>query len=134
MQEVDAADVLKRYSEVLIAERFSISEMSALPYPKAFIKQVLLGGLRRFRDDESQKILGNAFLRLADFQELTDGEREAVKFMRSLPDASKLSTAQLKDCAWQIDSFSDAHSAVTNRQTTEFNQLFAELQEIQNLN
>ena len=127
MQEIDAADVLQRYSEVLVARRQILSDTSILPYPKAAIRQVLLEGLRRFRDPESQKVLGNALLSLADFQDMSAEERRAVEVMDSVGNASSLDNEDLMAVAQQIASVGDAHSAVTERSQAERDELYAEL-------
>jgi hypothetical protein len=77
--EIDAWDVVQKYGATLRdPPKYSVSlirDVSELPYPKAAIKAVLKDAFRRFPPIDALK---TAYISLADFQELTDEEANAL--------------------------------------------------------
>lgn len=77
--EIDAWDVVRKYGATLRnPPKYSVSllrDVSELPYPKAAIKAVLQDALQRFPPIDALK---TAYISLADFQELTDEETNAL--------------------------------------------------------
>jgi hypothetical protein len=77
--EIDAWDVVQKYGATLRnPPKYSVSlirDVSELPYPKAAIKAVLQDAFQRFPPTDALK---TAYMSLADFQELTDEETNAL--------------------------------------------------------
>lgn len=86
--EIDAADVLQRYTDFLRQNRTGvIRDASFLPYPKDVIKAVLLGALDRLAADDAQsrEAVMMAYIRLCDYPEnLSDDEWSAADIMRQI--------------------------------------------------
>ena len=128
MQEIDAADVLQRYSETLSNSKHVVADVESLPYPKQIIHAVLVDGLKRFKDAESQNILSTAFLSLANFQSMTDDEREATSALAAI--VAPTSKTDLKALAIQTAEHLESHSAVIARSSAELEMLREELRAI----
>ena len=86
--EIDAADVLQRYTDFLSQNRTGvIRDASFLPYPKDVIKAVLLGMIDRLAPDDAQSraAVMIAYIRLCDYpKNLSDDERSAADIMRQI--------------------------------------------------
>ena len=75
--EVDARDVLKKYAQIL-QDQDTGHDAGDLPYPKPVIKATLAHFLEVSSDAELIGWLHGAFMKLADFQDLSDEERAAL--------------------------------------------------------
>jgi hypothetical protein len=76
--QADAAAVLEAYVAVLESSEREIRPDTELPFDRAMIKDALLAGLEAAEDGEETELLRAAFLALAWFQPLSEGEAAAV--------------------------------------------------------
>ena len=75
--QVNAQDVLKQYAQVLQDDEGG-HDAGALPFPKPVIKATLAHFLEVSTDAEIVGWLHGAFMKLADFQDLSEDERSAL--------------------------------------------------------
>lgn len=130
MQEIDAADVLERYSRTLADSVHVVSDVDILPYPKPVIHAVLVEGLERFKDAASQNVLSAAFLSLANFQIMTDDEKRATEALTSIVAPMTATSADLKALALETAALVQSHAAVVERSRAELEVLRSELSAI----
>ncbi len=77
--EYDVQDVLEKYAATLSEPcRTIIRDVSELPYSKDVIKGVLRQCLALTNDERMCELLGTAYVSLANFQPLTEEQREAL--------------------------------------------------------
>jgi hypothetical protein len=78
--EIDASQVLTSNSALLMQRKEGIvRDIADLPYPKDVIKAVLLHCIRLAAPGNDRQLLRNGYLYLADYQVLTNEERNALK-------------------------------------------------------
>ena len=75
--EVNAQDILKKYAQILQDEEPG-HDAGDLPYPKPVIKATLAHFLEVSTDTELVGWLHGAYMKLADFQDLSEEERTAL--------------------------------------------------------
>jgi hypothetical protein len=99
--EFDPREVLEKYVALLNkAEGSVIREASELAHPKEAIKSVLQHCIRTAANSEMQTFLRDSYVALANFQQMSDEEREATKLLKELgapaPEGSKLFNQQAR--------------------------------------
>jgi hypothetical protein len=99
--EFDPRDVLEKYVALVNKPEASlIRDASELAHPKDAIKSVLLHCIRTAPDGEMLAFLRNSYVALANFQQMSDDEREAAKLLKELgapaPEGSKLFNQQAR--------------------------------------
>jgi uncharacterized protein YdeI (YjbR/CyaY-like superfamily) len=99
--EFDPRDVLEKYVTLLNKPEDSvIRDVAELAHPKDAIKSVLQHCIRTAADGETQAFLRNSYIALANFQQMSDDEREAAKLLKEVgapaPEGSKLFNQQAR--------------------------------------
>lgn len=125
MTTYEADDVMRQYAVTLQREGHGvIRDASELPYPKEVIKSVLRHGIKVSEDNkELLEWLKNAYVALADFQHLTDEERDAVAVMGQ-GSLSRLSTLE---AAQEISRVRKPYEAMLARYRAELAEISKEL-------
>jgi hypothetical protein len=126
MAEVDARDVLEKYTAILKAGQSVVRDAADLPYPKEVIKVVLKSCLTRVDDDKTKEELKKAYMDLGSFQPLTKAEREAVEAMSKVTDA-RSTDDQVMEQVRVVALHGDLHHVVAERSFKETEALFLEV-------
>jgi len=99
--EFDPRGVLEKYAAILREPGDSVvRDASELAHPKETIRIVLQHCIRTAADGETRELLRNAYTSLSSFQDVTDGEREALAVLSGVgplgDEGSKLFSKQAR--------------------------------------
>ena len=87
--QIDAAHVLSSYSAALMQNNKTlVRDIKDLPYPKEVIKAVIKHCIKIAGEGEEREFLRNAFVCLADFQNLSAKEKLLVNSWKSATSAN----------------------------------------------
>ena len=96
----DARDVLDRYMAALKGKAGLIRDAAELAHPKDVVRAVLQHCMRTIAEPTQHAFLKDAYLSLANFQELSDADRNAVRRLSEIgppqPPGTDAHAAQLK--------------------------------------
>ena len=128
--EIDAAQVVLSYVRSIVANKSVTCDVSQLPFSKKAIKLALKYYIRREKDNQSAESLKCSYIYLADFQNLTEEECEAVQVMERLDSTSALSGGELQALMPKITKAGPVYHELRNRIWEESQQLQAELENL----
>ena len=131
MPEPNDEVIIRKYCDVLSAPSKSVIRHEfELPFPKAAIKGALKRDILRTSDPRELDLLKSVYASLADFQNMTAEEKEAVAFMSNLPDTTGFGTEQLRELAQRMASIGDSHQVVMDRYKVELDAVSNDLKSL----
>jgi hypothetical protein len=129
--QIDAAHVLSSYSEALMqTNKTLVRDLEELPYPKELIKAVIRHCMKLAGSGEEQEFLRNAYVCLADFQDLSAEEKALVNSWKSGTSADSDKTnaqQQMSNAAQALEEGGDVATGLGERVTAEAAALAEEL-------
>jgi hypothetical protein len=131
MTEVDARDVLEKYIAVLNTQSKSlIRDETELPYPKDVIRLVIKGCLARTDDSQTRERLKIAYQATADFQRLTDEERQAIAIMKEVDKPARWGSELFIQQVSDVIKYGPTQEAVAKRLVAEAEALFLDIKSL----
>ena len=130
--QIDAAHVLSSYSEALTqTNKTLVRDLAELPYPKDVIKAVIKHCIKIAGPGEEREFLRNAYVCLADFQDLSPKEKSLVNSWKTSTSANSDKTnaqQQMANAAQALEAGGDVATALGERVTAEAAALTEELE------
>ena len=129
--EIDAADVLSSYTSLMLTESNEVvRNIDELPYQKELIKTVLRHCIKLAGAGKEREFLRSSYVRLADFQPISEDERVSLDAWKSSlmgSSAEKMSDEHLLAVAKNLSSGGRAALEVKKRVAAEAEVLLEEL-------
>jgi hypothetical protein len=132
--DLDPRDVLEKYVAILREPAGAVvRNVSELAHPKEAIRIVLQHCIRTAADQQAREFLRNAYASLSNFQEISEGEKEALEVLTGMgplaAEGSKLFSKQAR----QITHVAAPLQSVLDRVTAEHAVLTQELKSLEGL-